>query len=331
MKIQPQNLPSSRSRGSACFVLIGAIFLFSIATSASFAQEEGAKEEKELIKQLQEMAPMLGYLEAHRGVREPFSVLGGPITVTVRQASGGVHVALPDHRNLDKRVFGTPKMPRHFAGSPIVTGLPPKLRGVEDGSYTKATKPSPFGDKHVVMGNGKMSLHAVDATATDAARSDDSVTFKASWEDGEGNSYKVTCDEVLPHGVEYPTFGGVVTNHILHGVSSVGSPLMPTGCAYVAFWGIGDVHKNGQVVDSGRIVHGMLTEYMRKEGYELAFDHEVTPTRRHFHLMVAPVEPKDGHFAEAPVKTGMMLPNGKELPFWHVMFANLEIESDRNP
>ena len=82
------------------------------------------------------------------------------------------------------------------------------------------------------------------------------------------------------------------------------------------------------------MVHGMLTEYVRTEGYRMAFDSEVTPTRRHFHLMVFPVDPapdEDG-FIPRPVKTGFTLPGGKELPFWHVMFGNLEITSDRkNP
>ncbi len=56
-----------------------------------------------------------------------------------------------------------------------------------------------------------------------------------------------------------------------------------------------------------------------------------TPTRRHFHLMVAPFKPnmQEGHFERSPVKTGFQLPSGMELPFWHVMFENLEIESSR--
>jgi len=86
------------------------------------------------------------------------------------------------------------------------------------------------------------------------------------------------------------------------------------------------------VLDKPRLVHGMLTEYVRKEGYKLAFDDEVTPTRQHFHLMVAPFMPvmEEGRFTKKPVKTGFNLPNGMELPFWHVMFENLEIDSKRS-
>ena len=34
-------------------------------------------------------------------------------------------------------------------------------------------------------------------------------------------------------------------------------------------------------------------------------------------------------FEQRPVHTGMMLPNGMELPFWHVMFENLQIGGHR--
>ncbi|MFQ5656850.1 MAG: hypothetical protein ACE5G5_04860, partial [Candidatus Methylomirabilales bacterium] len=61
---------------------------------------------KAQMKELQQLAPARGYLDAHKGVQEPFGLLGGPITVTITQNSGGVFVALPDNRRLDKNVFG---------------------------------------------------------------------------------------------------------------------------------------------------------------------------------------------------------------------------------
>ncbi len=122
-----------------------------------------------------------------------------------------------------------------------------------------------------------------------------------------------------------------MTNHILHGFSRIGTALMPSEFSYVAFWGMGAVSKNGEVMQKPRLVHGMLTEYVRTEGYELASDAEVTPTRLHFHLMVPPMKPvpSEGRFEHAAVQTGFNLPNGKELPFWHVMFESLEIDSRR--
>jgi len=133
------------------------------------------------------------------------------------------------------------------------------------------------------------------------------------------------------HGIEFPTFGGVATNHILHGFTRIGTALMPSEYTYFAFWGMGAVMKNREVMDKPRLVHGMLTEYVRGENYKLVEDSEVTPGRRHFHLMVAPMMPnmQEGTFTHKNVKTGFTLPNGMELPFWHVMFENLEINGER--
>ncbi len=294
-------------------------------------QAHAASKEK-MVQELQKLAPYRGYLKAHQDVQRPLGLLGGPIKVSVRQESGGVHVAFPDNRKLDPNVFGNPKWPRAFGGTPGINGVPPMQRGVQGGKYTELKKKTPFGDKHVVMGQGRLEIQATDATATDAATTEDSLQMEASWHDKAGNEYSVRCCKMLAtHGVEFPTFGGVMTNHILHGSSRIGTALMPTEYTYLAFWGFGAVLKNGEVIDGKRLVHGMLTEYVRKSGYELAMDEEVTPTRRHFHLMVPPMEPvmDKGVFRHNDVHTGFSLPNGMELPFWHVMFGNLEISSQR--
>jgi len=314
-------------RGGVTALLVALL----LGVGALPAQAQG-KKQKKMLMHLQEMNQRDGYLEAHRDVEEPFDLLGGPISFTVRQNSGGVFVGLPDFRELDGDVFGHPDMPLSFTGTPGISGVPVPFRETEGGQFTQLDRRTPFGDKNMTMANGQMMLKATDKTATDAATTEDEVKFKASWEDQNGNTYAVRCCEmVVSAGPEFPTFGGVVTNHILHGFSGVGTPLMPTEYTYAAFWGMGAVLKNGEVVDKPRIVHGMLTEYVRTEGYELAKDSEVTPTRRHFHLMVAPFMPVQGEhkFKHVNVSTGFELPNGKELPFWHVMFENLEIDSQR--
>lgn len=309
-------------------LLVGALLSLAVADTAS-AQDAKMKK---MLMQLQEMNQADGYLEAHRGLEDPPELLGGPLSFTVEQSSGGVFVGLPDRRQLDSDVFGTPDMPLAFTGTPGVTGVPVPFREVENGEFSQLDRNTPFGNKSMAMPNGSMMLKGSDVTATDAATTEDEVKFKASWEDKEGNTYAVRCCEMLASaGPESPTFGGVVTNHLLHGFTGVGTPLMPTEYTYAAFWGMGEVLKNGEVVDKPRVVHGMLTEYVRKEGYELAGDSEVTPTRKHFHLMVAPFMPVQGEhkFEHDNVSTGYELPNGKELPFWHVMFENLNIESQR--
>ncbi|RMG67270.1 MAG: hypothetical protein D6715_05165 [Calditrichaeota bacterium] len=312
-------------------LLAAAVGLFMAGTVRLQAQMKENPKMMQMIKKMKQKAVAKDYVRAHMKVKNPKKLLGGPIEVTVTQNSGGVFVALPDFRRLDPRIFGTPEMPRAFEGTPGITGLPVFLREVENGQFTKMKKKSPFGDKYIVMANGKLSLKAVDATATDAATTEDQLQFRASWQDKAGNTYEVRANKVAAHGLEFPTFGGVATNVILHGFTGLGTPLMPSEFTYVAFWGMGQVLKNGKVVDGPRLVHGMLTEYVRTEGYKLGFDKDVTPTRLQFHLMVAPFKPDMEHmsYMPAPVKTGFKLPNGMELPFWHVMFENLQISANR--
>lgn len=272
-----------------------------------------------------------GYLDAHAQVTKPQPLAGGPIAISLTQQSGGVFVGLPDHRQRDATVFGPDNMPRHYAGTPVITGVPPMLWEKTSGS--EETKPlTPFGDKHIALPDGRLSVNAVDATATDAATTRDTVKFDASWKDKAGNTYEVKCcARLAAHGLEYPTFGGVATNMILHGNSGLGTPLMPTEFTYFAFWGFGEVDMNGRTLDKPRLVHGMLTEYVRGPGYALADDRGVTPERLQFHLMVAPFKPDPTRkvFVSDPVHTGFKLPNGKELPFWHVMFENVTFDAHR--
>lgn len=295
-----------------------------VLPAAALAQQEGGSGAP---------APYGGYVEAHEDVREPFRLAGGPVHVRVTQEAGGVHLALPSPRRLDEVVVGTPKRPRAVAGTPLINGIPLRMRAAKGGEYTRTTVMTPTGDlKSRVLPNGRLSFEAWDVTATDAATTGDSVRFRASWEDREGDTYAVTCcTEMFAHGTQMPTFGGVVTNHVLHGSSRLWTAMMPTFFTYAAFWGKGALLENGEVRQEGKMIHGMLTEYVRTEGYEMAFDRQVTPTRRHFHLMVFPMDPapeKEG-FRRNPARTGYRLPNGKELPFWHVMFGNVDVESSR--
>ncbi|PHS24438.1 MAG: hypothetical protein COA84_09435 [Robiginitomaculum sp.] len=318
-------------------ILISAAALILPATNALAQSGGGAKmmdpaAKKAAIAKMQSLNQTRGYLDAHKSEAKPLDILGGPLAITIKQDSGGVFVALPGKRALDPVIFGPKKMPRHYAGTPMITGVPPMLRAPKEGGGQQTAVPTPFGNKYVVMGNGKLSISALDATATDAATTKDSVRMMASWQDKDGNTYAVKCClKMAAHGIEFPTFGGVATNTLMHGFTGVGTPLMPTEFAYFAFWGMGEIDKNGKTLDKPRLVHGMLTEYVRKDGYRLGFDRDVTPGRQQFHLMVAPFAPdmKNGVFMKKPVNTGLTLPNGMTLPFWHVMFENLDVNAKR--
>ena len=91
-------------------------------------------------------APASGYLESHKGVQQPFELLGGPIRVSVHRSSGPAQLALPDYRRLDQRIFGTPDLPQACGGTPLMCGIPIDWRAQENGRYTTLRRPSPFGD-----------------------------------------------------------------------------------------------------------------------------------------------------------------------------------------
>lgn len=328
-------LPTSCRRSARRISRAVAFGVFGLATASllgTLPAGAAGPNMKKLIQKMQSLNQTRGYLDAHAGLKAPQPLLGGPIKITITQKSGGVLVGLPDFRRLDPTVFGPPNMPRHYAGTPVITGVPPMLRvKAKGGGYVLKVR-SPFGHKHIALPDGRLTISAIDATATDAATTRDKVRFKASWKDAKGNTYEVRCCKKLAaHGLEFPTFGGVVTNIIMHGFTGIGTPLMPSEYTYFAFWGFGQVMKNGKTLDKPRLIHGMLTEYVREKGYALGWDRDITPTRRQFHLMIAPFKPnmKRKVFVKSPVKTGFFLPNGKQLPFWHVMFENLKIESRR--
>lgn len=277
---------------------------------------------KQKVAMLKKANPTKGYLAAH-DVPAPMNLLGGPLRVHLSQYGSDVLVALPANRQLDEDVFGTPSMPRATGGTPIMEGVPPMLRGTQNGQYTQLQQKTPFGDKTTRLHNARLTLSGFDATATDAATTRDNVKMTASWKDEAGNVYMVKCSQVAPHGDDHPVFGGVVTNHLMHGFTHIGTPLMPTEFAYFAFWGKGNVYKNGQLLDSGRMIHCMLTEDVRLPNDHLAFDSQVNPNKMIFHVIVPPMS-KNG---PSPVKTGFMLPNGQPLPFWHVMFTQVQMRS----
>ena len=90
-----------------------------------------------------------------------------------------------------------------------------------------------------------------------------------------------------------------MTNHLLHGATGLGTRLMPTEFTYAAFWAMGDVYRDGELVNKNQMVHVMITEIVRGEGYSLNFDGEVgnPPGGMTLHLMVAAYAPAPRSFS----------------------------------
>jgi mono/diheme cytochrome c family protein len=285
------------------------------------------------------------WVQSHAKIQNPAAILGGPLTVNVRNQPNRdtAFWIYPGPRKLDPHVFGTPDKPLAYYPAPFpLYGVPVDKRGVNEAgdAFTKTTEPTPFSNKWQGT-SGSVSMTVRDSTATDAAVSDDEVEFEMTFESPDGaHEYTVTVKKALPHGSAYPFFGGVATNFVHHGFIGVGTTLMPTMFTYAAFWGVGTVSRDGQVVNESQLVHVMITEPVRGPEYLLATDGNVpssiaSPQDSTLHLMVPAYKVKPGQqppLEKSPVKTGVMVdsPQGKtEQPFFHVMINELELTAAR--
>ena len=272
-----------------------------------------------------QQSPWWPYLTAHIENENPPELITGPIETTVTQDDGAAFWVFPGPRELDPTVFGTEENPIGTEQPAFFLGVPVEMRTTtEDGVY-QTSQPTPFGSDFASVENASVEMTVTDITAVDGATTRDEVAFEATFpapmDQGE---YRVVVDQAAPHGWVYPTGGGVVHSVFLHGVTGWGTRLFPTIYTDVAFWGMGDIYLNDELVAEGRPIHVMLTEFARVEPYEQAFDDEVDPARQHLHLQIAPFTAKG---EPSPVSTGFMLPNGMEQPFMHVMFPGVTVES----
>lgn len=251
-----------------------------------------------------------GYTMGHAMRSNPPDLLGGGITVTVTQKDGSTRLVLPGPRMLDPKVFGTPEQPAGFettAPFPLA-GVPLGMRMTHKGSYTITDHATPFSNWREV-GTGSVNMKLVDATAIDGARTKDKIDFEAEFKLPDGVSYRVVCKMPLSHGMAFPFFGGVATNVLIHGGTGIGTRLMPTEFMYAGFWGMGDVYREGKLINQGQMIHVMLTEAVRGDNYILNFDGKVgdPPTTRTLHLMIPPFKPVKGKgLVPSPLKTMFM-------------------------
>ncbi len=248
---------------------------------------------------------LYAYTMGHAMVANPPDLLGGPLRVSLVEKDTSTHWILPGPRFLDPAVFGNPAHPIGFEQAPFpLIGIPPSLRRSENGKYTFVDHATPFSD-WMEVGVGSVRMKLVDATAIDGARTKDKVNFDATFKSPDGRfTYRVVVKKALPHGMGYPFFGGVVTNHLMHGATNIGTRLMPTEFIYAGFWGVGKIYRNGKLVNDGQLVHVMVGENVRDHKGKLQFDGGVNPRGMTMHLMVPPYRVSPKGLVLAPVKTG---------------------------
>jgi len=206
-------------------------------------------------------------------------------------------------------------------------GVPLEMRlTTEDGSaYTTTAGPTPFPDKAAPI-SGNFVLGVVDSTLIDGPGSQDEAELTANFSGPDGKQYVVKLIKVIPKGPVHPFSGGVATNIIQHGGTGIGTRMMPQVYAYVAFWGVAELSVDGEVVASNRLVHGMITDDVRNENYELVWSDAVDPSGTQLHLILPPMEVTPNGPQPSPLPTGFILPNGVEQPFLHIMFEDVSME-----
>lgn len=276
-------------------------------------------------------------------------------TIHVRQEPDRlVYWVLPGPRRLSEAVFGTPENPKELVKPviqkakrpamkqllrefPIPVGIPLKARATADGRFTRTTIPTPFSDRGEVV-DGQFDLTLVDAQPKDAGKptqTDDEIALSASFTDPQGNAYEIQLMTPFASPIpDYRTGGGVRTDFRHHGNTGTGTPLMPEVYSPGAFWAIGNVVANGEVVAERKVVHFMETQIVRTQNYRLAIQEELPLGRsetiagrlHHMHAIVLPITITErGKPMFEPVQMPFSLPGGKKQPFIHVMYEQDEI------
>ena len=288
--------------------------------------------------------------------------------VVVRQKPGNtVYWVMPGERRLSPHVFGTPDNPRHGtallearieqakqlpeplgnAVPQLLEDLPPLVAAPEgarericpaDGIAREVfTEPTLYSDKAKVT-SGEFEVTYRDHRPYDLrgppGQTPDTVELDTTFTDPAGNEYELEFDHIVQPPIPgYETAGGVMIDAWHHGKTGTGSPLMPQLYAYAAFWGIGNVLVDGEVVDENKLIHFMSTQTVRDKRYRLVLDEElplapentIAGQVHHTHGVVLPITATPEGPVHEPVATAFELPNGETQPFIHAMWEQDEI------
>jgi len=229
-------------------------------------------------------------------------------------ANGTAIWQFPDRRALDPALFGTPAEPFNVELLPLSN----RLVSDDGKTYTTIKNPAMFSN-NIKMISGEFNMSVVDATAKDGMKSKDEIAMEASFVGPDGQNFRVTMNKVIPKGPDHPFFGGVGTNVLMHGGTGIGTPLVAEEFSYITAWGIGDFYVDGEMVDSGRVVHIMVSERTRDDDFKVGFG-VAKPDELEIHLAMPPVKGSPNGPVASPVPTGVKLANGNIQPFIHVNF-----------
>jgi hypothetical protein len=204
-------------------------------------------------------------------------------------------VSILIHQQIVLAASTTDKLPRQFSGGQvpitnftatntyIVSGQTPE-GGIDAFSYD--------GSGHVKLKSGVIDVDVDPITQTGV--------INASWVDNENNNWSFTQTQfmqgqelyfegILPNGTAKITLGNdsIAVNHLEHGNTKAGPPVLPTVFTYVGTWGPGELLKNGENLGTFG-AHMMLTDGVRDPISGKVFSSDRTTPFN-------PMKPEDGY------------------------------------
>lgn len=317
-------------------------------------------------------------IREHKRANQQFAV------EATQPAGNSVHWILPGPRRIDPHVFGTPpagpSSPQrsddyiahkvwHFgkhrpgvvgllAGDdshdplPLPVGLPEKARKTNGAGdrYTETKIPVPFSDRAKGSDgtdalDGSLDLTYIDGQGFEGdGNAEDEVDLDIWFTDPGGTRYGIDIEHLEHHDGAHLHGRGVMTGVYMHGITTIGTPLMPTQYAFGSFWAVGDLLIDGEVTDDrnrDRVIHLMTTQSVRTEDYRLATDEELPlgeagnpdpylGSNKVTHVFLPPIKQTDDGPRRVALKPAYTLPDGTPQPFIHFMFDENTVTIDRS-
>lgn len=220
----------------------------------------------------------------------------------------------PDKRALNPVIFGTPDAPLNVDLLPLEN----RLANADGSAYTTIKNPAAFSN-NIKMTTGTFNVTISDLTAKDSPDSADKIDLDASFIGPNGKTYRVVMNKVIPGSTVHQNIGAHATKERMLGANGIGTPLVAEEFSYITAWGIGDLYIDGELVDTKRVVHVMVSERTRDDDFKVGFG-VAKPDDLEIHLMLPPAKGSMNGPVMSPVPTGLILPNGVEQPFIHVNF-----------
>ena len=133
-------------------------------------------------------------------------------------------------------------------------------------------------------------LTSQDATATDSPTSQDTAQLTTvftlpSQVKFQTTTYTIKLTRLVPEGTDYPFFGGVATNTLMHGSTGIGSTLLPASQVPLSLWGFSDLYADDKLIGKDLFTHFMITVGIRDENNHLT--RQLNKNTLQAHLLVS--------------------------------------------